>query len=111
MAWQGEGKDEVGIVATSSWRHLAPGSILVQVDPRYYRPTEVAALQADISKARQKLGWETRVAFDELVKIMVDCDVQAVGLSSACEGLSAAKCKGFDYTNHDFSAQEQIKEH
>ena len=111
LGWQGEGKEEVGIVTSSKWDHLIPGTILIQVDPRYFRPTEVEALQADISKAKRQLGWEPRVTFDELVKIMVDCDVQAVGITSVCEGLAASKCKGFDYTNHNFSVYEQIREH
>lgn len=107
LAWQGRGIDEVGVVASSSWGHLAPGTILVQVDPEYYRPTEVAALQADISKARQKLGWSPKVTFDELVKIMMDCDLRNVGLSSACDGLAALRCKGFDYSDHIFATYGQ----
>ncbi|MCX5807683.1 MAG: GDP-mannose 4,6-dehydratase [Proteobacteria bacterium] len=111
LDWKGEGQDEVGIVASSTWEHVTPGTILVRVDPRYFRPTEVEALQADISKAKEKLGWEPRVTFDELVKIMIDCDVQMVGLTSAREGLEASKRKGFGYTNHNFSVYEQIREH
>ncbi len=111
LEWRDEGVNEVGIVASSRWEHLAPGAALVHVDPRYFRPTEVEALNADISKARRVLGWEPRVTFGELVKIMVDCDVQSVGLSSACEGLAACRSKGFNYTNHDFSIYEQIREH
>ena len=80
------------------------------VDPRYFRPTEVEFLQADITKAKTKLGWEPRVTFEELVKIMVDCDVQLMGLHSPCEGLEASKCKGFNYTNHVISSAEQIRE-
>jgi GDPmannose 4,6-dehydratase len=111
LSWRGEGSEAVGIVASSKWDHLPPGSVLVEVDPRYFRPTEVEALQADITKAREKLGWEPRITFDELVKIMVDCDVRAVNIPSACEGLAASRCKGFDYTSHSFSAYEQIREH
>ena len=111
LEWRDEGEKEVGIVASSRWEHLAPGAALVHVDPRYFRPTEVEALNADISKARRVLGWEPRVTFGELVKIMVDCDVQSVGLQSAREGLAACRSKGFDYTNHDFSIYEQIREH
>jgi len=111
LEWQGNGNDDAAVVASSRWDHLKPGTPVVQVDPRYFRPTEVVALQADISKARRALGWEPRVTFDELVKIMVDCDVQSVGLSSACEGLAASRRKGFDYTNHGFSVYEQIREH
>ncbi len=95
LEWRGEGKDETGVVASSTWDHLKPGAVIVRVDPRYFRPTEVEALQADISKARRALGWEPRVTFEELVKIMVDCDVQSVGLSSPGEGLTASRCKGF----------------
>ncbi|MGD0487398.1 MAG: GDP-mannose 4,6-dehydratase [Syntrophorhabdales bacterium] len=111
LEWRGEGKDETGVVASSTWDHLDPGAVIVQVDPRYFRPTEVEALQADISKARRALGWEPRVTFEELVKIMIDCDVQSVGLSSAGEGLTASRRKGFNYTNHGFSVYEQIREH
>ena len=111
LEWRGEGKDETGVVASSTWDHLEPGAVIVQVDPRYFRPTEVEALQADISKACRALGWEPRVTFEELVKIMIDCDVQSVGLSSAGVGLAASRRKGFNYTNHGFSIYEQIREH
>ena len=110
LAWQGAGKDEVGVVASSEGGNLAPGSVIVEVDPRYFRPTEVVALQADITKARTQLGWQPRVSFEELVKIMVDWDVRSVGLDSPGEGIEISKCKGFDYTNHDFSIYEQIRE-
>jgi GDPmannose 4,6-dehydratase len=111
LRWEGEGKDEIGIVDSSTWDHVGPGTALIQIDPRYFRPTEVEALQADTRKAKKNLGWEPKVTFEELVKIMVDCDVKTVGLSSACEGLNACRCKGFEYTNHSFSIHEQIREH
>jgi len=111
LEWQGAGPDEHGVVRSSRWDHLTPGTALVQVDPRYFRPTEVEALQADITKARTKLGWAPKVTLDELVKVMVDCDVRAVGLEAPGEGLKATRRKGFDYTNHDFSIYEQIREH
>ena len=50
----------------------------MEIDPRYFRPSEVDALQGDPSKARQTLGWEPKVGFDELVQIMVDADVTAL---------------------------------
>jgi len=50
----------------------------VEIDPRYYRPTEVDALQGDIAKAREQLGWEPEVRFAELVRIMVDADIEAL---------------------------------
>jgi GDPmannose 4,6-dehydratase len=48
----------------------------VEIDPRYFRPTEVEALQGDSLKAREKLGWEPRVDIDELVRRMVECDLE-----------------------------------
>jgi GDPmannose 4,6-dehydratase len=53
----------------------------VEVDPRYLRPTEVECLVADPSRARQELGWEPQVTFEELVKGMVDWDLSEEGLS------------------------------
>jgi GDPmannose 4,6-dehydratase len=58
----------------------------VRIDPRYFRPTEVDFLQADPSKARRVLDWEPRVSFQELVKIMVDADLERLGLPSPGEG-------------------------
>ena len=62
----------------------------VRIDRRYFRPTEVEALQADASKARRKLGWEPKVTFKELVRIMVDADLEAAGIApvKAGEGLA-----------------------
>lgn len=58
----------------------------VRIDPRYYRPTEVNHLEADPGKAIQQLGWEPRVLFKDLVRIMVDADLELVGLQSPGEG-------------------------
>ena len=49
----------------------------VEIDPRYYRPTEVDLLLGDASKAKKALGWKPRVRFKELVKLMVDADLEA----------------------------------
>ena len=58
----------------------------VEIDQRYFRPTEVEFLLADPSKARKELGWEPKVAFKELVRIMVDADMEAIGLKPIGEG-------------------------
>ena len=58
----------------------------VKIDPRYFRPTEAELLVADPAKAREKLGWSPKVNFKELVRIMVDADMAAVGLKSPGEG-------------------------
>jgi len=58
----------------------------VRIDSRYFRPTEVNYLLADAGKAREKLGWEPRIRFHELVRIMVDADLELAGLESPGEG-------------------------
>ena len=50
----------------------------VEIDPRYFRPTEVDALLGDAGKARRLLGWQPKVSFGELVRLMVDADLQAL---------------------------------
>jgi GDPmannose 4,6-dehydratase len=71
IEWQGEGVDEVGIDGDS-------GKVLIEVDPRYYRPTEVDLLIGDPSKAREKLGWEAGMNLEQLVKIMVKAEEETV---------------------------------
>jgi len=61
------------------------GDEVVAIDPRYFRPTEVEFLLADPSKARKKLGWQPRVAFNELVRIMVAADIKALQQLSQCQ--------------------------
>ena len=68
IAWQGTGVDEVGIDARS-------GKILVRIDPRYFRPTEVDLLLGDPTKAREKLGWRHKVEFKDLVREMMASDL------------------------------------
>jgi len=58
----------------------------VEVDPRYFRPTEVGKLIADPAKAREKLNWQPRVNFNDLAKIMVDSDMRKIGLKPIGEG-------------------------
>jgi GDPmannose 4,6-dehydratase len=58
----------------------------VETDPRYFRPAEVNCLQADSSRARSLLGWKPKIKFSELVRIMVDADLEAVGLPAIGEG-------------------------
>ncbi len=67
--WRGRGVDEVGA-------DQATGRVLVRVDPRYFRPTEVDTLLGDATKAREKLGWTAEVAFPDLVAEMVDADLE-----------------------------------
>lgn len=57
----------------------------VETDPLYYRPAEVNYLMAGDSKAKEKLGWETRIGFKELVRIMVDADLERLGFKPPSE--------------------------
>jgi GDPmannose 4,6-dehydratase len=68
IEWRGAGAAEQGIDAGN-------GRVLIEIDPRYFRPTETDALLGDPSKARQKLGWKHKVSFDQLVREMVESDL------------------------------------
>jgi GDPmannose 4,6-dehydratase len=68
IVWEGTGVDEKGVDQTS-------GKVLVEIDPRYFRPTEVDILVGDAKKAHNKLGWRHRVSFDELVREMVTTEL------------------------------------
>jgi GDPmannose 4,6-dehydratase len=67
----------------------------VSIDPKYFRPTEVENLFADASKARKLLGWEPKVTFKELVRIMVDADMEEAGLTPPGEGRKILAANGF----------------
>lgn len=69
IRWEGTDVDEVGIDTTT-------GNVVIQIDPRYFRPAEVDQLLGDPRKAQTKLGWAATVKFDQLVQIMVDGDVR-----------------------------------
>jgi GDPmannose 4,6-dehydratase len=71
IVWQGGGRAERGLDART-------GQVLIEVDPRYFRPTEVDVLEGDASKARERLGWRHRTSFRELVREMVAADMTAM---------------------------------
>ena len=71
IAWEGSGLAEKGI-------EVATGKVRIEIDPHYFRPTEVDLLLGDPSLAKKGLGWEPKVTFRELIRIMVDADVQAL---------------------------------
>jgi len=76
VRFEGEGEKEAGIVAsvTGDRAKVKVGDVIVKVDPRYYRPTEVETLLGDPTKAREKLGWTPKTTLQELVKEMVESD-------------------------------------
>lgn len=73
IEWQGEGLEEKGVDQKT-------GRVLINVDPKFLRPAEVDVLTGDASKAREKLRWEPRISYDELVRIMVKNDLLYKGL-------------------------------
>jgi GDPmannose 4,6-dehydratase len=78
LHWEGEGEDARGTVATTTGETpLKPGQVIVRVDPRYFRPTEVETLLGDPTKAREKLGWTPKIGFSELVSEMMREDLKA----------------------------------
>jgi GDPmannose 4,6-dehydratase len=73
LVWKGSGNQEKGIDKKTN-------RTLIEIDPYYYRPTDVDELVGDAKKARKKLGWKPKVSFDELVKIMVHADCEKAGI-------------------------------
>jgi GDPmannose 4,6-dehydratase len=108
IEWRGRGLDEVGVLAGldprrpqleaghmeasvssagSEARLPREGSVVIRIDPRYFRPTEVENLRGDASKARRVLGWEPTVSFEELVRIMVHADVRSLLDLQQCQDI------------------------
>jgi GDPmannose 4,6-dehydratase len=79
IEWRGSGSDERGVDSRS-------GRVVVEIDPRYYRPTEVDLLLGDASKARQRLGWKPETTFDELVRLMVKSDQRLAAAEAGSQG-------------------------
>jgi len=71
ILWKGKGIEEKGILKST-------GKVVVIIDPRYFRPTEVDLLIGNPSKAKEKLGWEPKTTFKELVKIMIFADFEKI---------------------------------
>ena len=69
IQWKGSGIEEIGIDTST-------GNTIVSVDARYFRPTEVETLLGDATKAKEKLGWEPKISFDEMVKEMTAADLK-----------------------------------
>lgn len=69
LVWKGTGTDEKGIDKKT-------GKTIIEIDPKYFRPAEIDILQGDYSKAKKMLGWEPKIKFKELVKLMVEADYE-----------------------------------
>ena len=87
IQWKGLGIDEIGIDSST-------GNTIVSVDARYFRPTEVETLLGDATKAKEKLGWEPKISFDEMVKEMTAADLKEA------EKEKLYQDKGFETFHH-----------
>jgi GDPmannose 4,6-dehydratase len=87
IKWVGKGIDEIGINAKTE-------NIMIRIDKRYFRPTEVETLLGDSSKAKNKLNWQPKISFQELVREMMMADLQDAKKDKLCEE------KGFSVFNH-----------
>ncbi len=77
LDWEGAGVDEIGRIAsnTNADSSARTGDVIVRIDPRYFRPTEVDSLLGDPTKAKTKLGWEPKISFAKMVQEMVQQDL------------------------------------
>jgi GDPmannose 4,6-dehydratase len=100
IEFSGQGEAEVGVVAKvervagEMRARCKSGEVVVRVDPRYFRPTEVETLLGDPSKAKAKLGWTPTTTFGELVREMVESDYQSAKRDSL---VKLAGFQAYDY--------------
>lgn len=125
IEWRGEGVEEKGIVCSLASNLQLPaissifapslrpprsnikvGDILVKIDPRYFRPTDVENLLADASRARKELGWVPKVTFKELVRIMVDYDMEFLRLEPLGKAREMQGEKDMSWTKSQLMARE-----
>lgn len=85
IEWKGKAENEKGYISTIGGnrtdldlKHLKPGKIVVEISPRYYRPTEVIYLLGDSTKAKNYLGWEAKTDLKTLVSVMIEADIQKI---------------------------------
>lgn len=100
LEWCGQGTAEKGVVkaVVDRWKgRLGIGQTLIRINPQFFRPAEVHSLLADPRKALSELDWKPKIAFSELIKIMVDADLQQAGLEPIGEGMTLLNEK-YPYT-------------
>ena len=108
LSWKGSGVDEQAIIETIDATKLAQmlrrpvseaplkvGQVIIKIDPRQFRPTEVDSLIGDASKAQQKLGWKPMISFESMVTEMLQEDISLATRDAVC------KIAGFKAFNHD----------
>ena len=96
LRFDGQGDTEVGVVTEVAGTKACckVGDVIVKVDPRYYRPTEVETLLGDPSKAKRKLGWQPNTTLPELVREMIEADYTSATRDSL---VKQAGYQAYDY--------------
>lgn len=107
IGWIGAGVNEKGIIKSIARfpTALSIGDVLIEIDSRYFRPTDVELLLSSPEKAFKKLGWKAQVTFKELVKIMVDCDMESLGLVSPRESKNIHLTNGIIWTDNKITGR------
>lgn len=91
VIFRGEGIREVGVF-------LSKKESIINISPRFYRPTEVDSLKADVKKAKETINWEPKIKINEIIKIMIDYDMEKEGLSPIGEGKKILRRYGYDWS-------------
>ena len=96
LEFKGSGINELGVIkkCKNPEYQLEIGKVILQIDPRYYRPTEVDLLIGDASKAKQKLGWEPEISLDKLCEEMMQSDLKLMKRDKVL------KANGFETNNY-----------
>lgn len=110
IAWRGKGINTRGVIDSLSSElkrkaSLKKGSVIIEIDPEYFRPNEVNCLCADITKARRQLHWQPKIKFNSLIKIMVDYDLSVVGVKPPGGGIKICEQKKFNYLSNNHCAK------
>ncbi|MDD4940794.1 MAG: GDP-mannose 4,6-dehydratase [Candidatus Omnitrophica bacterium] len=108
LSWRGKGAATQGVIDSvdgrvKSPRFLKKGYTVIEIDRDYFRPNEVDCLCADITKVKKALRWQPQVKFKNLIKIMVDYDLKATGITPPGEGLAICRQKRFGYIERSSS--------
>jgi GDPmannose 4,6-dehydratase len=103
LTWEGSGVEEKGIVAAvdpgagDKFKFVPePGDVIIQIDPRYFRPAEVENLLGDPSKANRELGWKPCISFEELVREMVCYDMEEAKRDALCKQEGFKVCNFYE---------------
>lgn len=96
IKWRGKDAEEVGYCADTN-------KVYIKISPRYYRPAEVDYLRGDPKKAKEKLGWEPQISFDELCQRMVDYDLAVFGIKSKQKPLPKLSAREYNTINKLYS--------